>query len=333
MRMVQSPCILMICMLVVTAAAGQQISAPTPQTAAITGTVTDVNDAIIPRAAVVLNGPVPSDPRTIMANDKGFFQFSNLDPGRPYRVTVSARGFADWTSPAVILKPGQFLDLTNIRLQVATSMTTVTAISAEQLATEQVKVEEKQRVFGVIPNFYVTYGPNAVPLTTKLKFHLALRALVDPVTFIGFGLNAAFYQAAGFPDYVQGAKGYGQRLGATFAGGYTNIMVGDAILPSLLHQDPRYFYQGTGTKKSRVLHAISSPFITRGDDGRREINYSNIGGDLASGAISNAYYPETNRGAELLLKSTLIGAGGRMANALLQEFVLRKYTSHAKNRP
>ena len=83
-------------------------------------------------------------------------------------------------------------------------------------------------------------------------------------------MNAAIYQAAGYPSYGQGVAGYGKRLGATFAGGYSNILLGDAVLPSLLHQDPRYFYQGTGTTKSRLLHAMSTPFIARGDDGRDE---------------------------------------------------------------
>ena len=128
-------------------------------------------------------------------------------------------------------------------------------------------------------------------------------------------------------SYRQGAKGYGKRLGATFAGGYTNILVGDAILPSLLHQDTRYFYQGTGTTKSRLVHALASPFVIRGDDGHREINWSALGGDLASGAIANAYYPEKDRGAKLVLSSALIGVGGRAANAVVQEFVLHKFTS------
>ena len=126
----------------------------------------------------------------------------------------------------------------------------------EQVAAEQVKVEEKQRVFGVVPNFYVTYEHDAAPLTPKLKFQLAMKALTDPVTISGFGLNAAIYQAADYPSYRQGAAGYGQRLGATFAGGYTKILLGDALLPSLFHQDPRYFYQGTGTARSRFA---SSP--------------------------------------------------------------------------
>lgn len=125
------------------------------------------------------------------------------------------------------------------------------------MALQQVKVEEQQRIIGFIPNFYVTYDKQAVPLTPKLKFYLAMKVLTDPVTIAGYGLNAAFYQMGGYPSYRQGAIGYGQRLGATFAGDYTNAIVGNAVLPSLLHQNVRYFYQGTGTTKSRLLHALS----------------------------------------------------------------------------
>ena len=165
----------------------------------------------------------------------------------------------------------------------------------------------------------MTYEQNPAPLTPKLKFQIAIKSLTDPVTIAGFGLNAAIYQAADYPSYRQGAAGYGQRLGATFAGGYTKVLLGDAVFASLLHQDPRYFYQGTGTTKS--------PFITRGDDGSREINYSNILGDLASGAIANAYYPSQDRGAGLVVRSALVGIGGRMALGIVQEFVLHKWTS------
>jgi hypothetical protein len=107
-------------------------------------------------------------------------------------------------------------------------------------------------------------------------------------------------------------------------------MVGGAILPSILHQDPRYFYQGTGTTKSRVLHAISYPFICRGDNGHLQPNYSSLGGYLVSGAISNAYYPASNRGAGLVFNTALVDAGASMANGLLQEFVLRRLTPAAK---
>lgn len=330
-RVLRLLCLLMMCLSAISPGNTQEISAPEPQTGTIIGTVMDMNGDPVPDATVVIDGATAADRHTVATNAEGFFALSNINPGIPYHVTVSDRGFANWTSPAVTLNPGQYFELTGIRLNLLTAITTVTAVAAtpEEIATEQVHVEEKQRVAGFIPNFYVTYISHPAPLTAKLKFQLALRALVDPVTTGGFALNSAIYQAVRYPGYVEGAEGYGQRLGSTFAGGYTNVMVGDAILPSLLHQDPRYVYQGIGTRKSRTFHALSSVFITRGDNGRRELNYSNIGGDLASGAIANAYYPDRDRGTGLVLRSALIGTGGRAANALIQEFVLRKFTSHA----
>jgi hypothetical protein len=319
-------------LLALVAANSQQISAPDPQTGTITGTVTDVNGDAVPGATIVLEGPSGGDHSTVVANENGFFQLKNLDPGIPYHIAVTANGFANWTSPDnIILKPGQVLDLPGVNLQIATVVTTVVALSSEQAATEQVKVEETQRVLGVFPNFYVVYDHNAVPLTSKLKFQLALRASVDPVTFLGVGVLAAADQAADTPKYVQGVKGYGERVGATYTDGFTDILIGGAILPSLLHQDPRYFYQGTGTTKSRILHALSSPFICKGDNGRWQPNYSSVGGDLASGAIANLYYPASNRGVRLVFGNALITTGGRMVNGLVQEFFLRKFTHNIKS--
>jgi len=313
-----------------TAAVAQQSSAPDPQTGTIFGTVTDVNGDAVPAATVVLEGPSPSDRRTVTTNENGLFQLNNLNPAIPYHVAVTTNGFAEWTSREIILTPSQVLYLTDVNLQIATVVTTVFAVSSEELAVEQVRAEETQRVLGVIPNFYVVYDHNAAPLTTKLKFKLALRTSVDPVTFFGSAVLAGIDQAADTPSYVQGAKGYGERLGANYADGFSDILIGGAVLPSLLHQDPRYFYQGTGTKKSRILHALSSPFVCKGDNGRWQPNYSSIGGDLASGAISNAYYPPSDRGTGLVFDNALITTGGRMLNGLVQEFVLRKFTRNIK---
>ena len=321
-------------MSITTAAVAQQISAPEPQTGTIIGTVTDVNDGTVPGATVDLAGPSLADHQRVMANDSGFFKLDHLNPGISYRVTVKASEFADWTSPEVILRPGQYMELTGIRLRIAQAVTTVNAVfSTEEIAREQEKVEEKQRVLGVIPNFYVVYDRNAVPLTPKLKFRLALKTSTNPITFLGSAFVAGFGQAAHLHNYGQGAKGFGQRLGANYANGLTDIMIGGAILPSILHQDPRYFYQGTGTKKSRTLHALSTPFICKGDNGRLQPNYSSLGGYLASGAISNAYFPASNRGPGLVLSTALIDVAANMANGLIQEFVLRKLTSSAKNQP
>jgi hypothetical protein len=305
--------------------------APRPQPGIIVGTVVDVNNDPVPGASVVLQGSTLKGPRTAVANDNGFFEFNHLEPGNPYRVTATAPGFADWTSPEVTLKPGQYIILTDTKLYIAKALTTVNVgYSAEQIATEQVKIEEQQRIFGFIPNFYAEYDPNAAPLTTKLKFELAAKVSFDPVTFVGVGVFAAADQAGDRPNYPQSAKGYAERYGTVYADGVTDIMIGGAILPSLLHQDPRYFYQGTGTDKSRALHALTSSFVCKGDNGRWQPNYSTVGGDLAAAALSNAYYPPSNRGVGLFLSNFFIDTGQRAAANLAQEFILRRLTK-AKN--
>jgi hypothetical protein len=305
---------------------------PKPQPGIIVGTAVDVNDDAIPGATVSLESPLVSDSRTLVSNDNGFFEFKDLEPGTAYHLTISAPGFADWTSPEIMLKPGQYVIVKGTKLQVAMALTTVTVgYSPKEVATEQVKLEEQQRIFGFIPNFYVSYDQNAAPLTAKLKFELAAKVSFDPVTFFGVGIAAGAEQAGNHPNYPQGWKGFGERYGAAYTNGFTDIMIGGAILPSLLHQDPRYFYQGTGTTKSRVLHAVMNPFVTRGDNGQRQPNYSTIGGDLASAAISNAYYPESNRGVGLFLGNFLIATGQRAAANLAQEFILRRLTHKGKD--
>jgi hypothetical protein len=298
------------------------------------GTVTALNGNIVPGARVVVEGATPNDRRTASSDEKGFFEFDGLTPGTPYHVTVSAKGFADWKSPAIPLNPGQYFIVKDCNLNIEEVKTTVTVggASSVELATEQLKVEETQRVFGIVPNFYVVYDKNAAPLTAKMKFQLALKTSVDAVTFIGVGIIAGLDQATDRPDYVQGAKGFGQRLGASYADGTSDIMIGGAILPALLHQDPRYYYQGTGTKKSRAFHAMASAFICKGDNGRWEPNYSTVGGDLASSALTMAYYPDSDRSASTVFGSFLIDTGERVAANLAQEFLFRKLTKTKKQK-
>ena len=322
---------LIFCVSVRVVGAAQQISAPEPQTGTIIGTVTDVRNDVVPGATAVLDGPASSDHRTVVTNDNGLFVFKNVKPGVPYHITVSQTGFANWTSPAITLTPNQFLQLTGVKLTIAVAVTTVAVVpNSEQLATRQVEVEEKQRVLGILPSFYAVYDSHPVPLTPKLKFRLAFRTATDPVTFLGTGFLAGMDQAADKFDYQQGAKGYFQRFGARYANLLTNVMVGGAVLPSILQQDPRYYYQGTGTTESRILHALSYPFICRGDNGHLQPNYSSLGGYLASGAISNAYYPESNRGAKLVFSTALADISGTMVNALLAEFLMHRPTRAAR---
>jgi hypothetical protein len=302
------------------------------QPAEVNGTVLDVNGDLIPGATVVLDGAGPADHRTVAANDSAFFQFGGLAPGVTYHLTISANGFENWVSAPITLASGQFFDVVGIKLKLEASVSSVTVYSStEQIAAQQVRLAEQQRVLGFIPNFYVVYdSKNAVPLTTKLKFQMAYRVSIDPVTIVGAGVLAGINQAGDTPAYRQGAIGYAQRFGAVYADGLTDIMFGGAILPSLLHQDPRYFYQGTGTIKSRMLHAMANPFICRGDNGKSQPNYSSIGGDLISSAISNTYYPQANRGASLVFENLALSTGERAVSSIVQEFVLRKLTPSAK---
>jgi hypothetical protein len=325
-------CLIAIELFLHNAISGQELSALTPQPATVVGTVVDVNGGVVPGATVILSRSNPEQHLVTGSDGNGFFQFANVPPAQKWHVIIRMKAFSAWTSGTIGLAPGQYCLLTGVQLHLAMVQYSVAALTPEQVATEEVHAEEKQRVLGVIPNFYVVYDRKPMPMTAKLKFQLAWKALTDPITIAGFVLNASIYQAVHYPDYQEGMTGYGQRLGSTFAGGYANVLVGDALLPSVLHQDPRYFYKGTGTTRSRLLHALSGPVLTYGDDGRRQINFSGIGGDLASGAVAYAYYPSQERDGSLIYKSALIGAGGRIANGLLQEFVLKRLGSHGKRK-
>jgi hypothetical protein len=301
----------------------------TPATGQITGTVVDSSGDIVSGAAVVLQPGGGKDSLKLLSDDNGFFNFKELDPGT-YRVTISAPDFADWTSADLVLSPGQYMLLTDCKLRLQVTTTINVGDRPDEIATEQLHLEEKQRVFGVIPNFYVVYDPDPAPLTTKMKFHLAMKTSTDVVAVLGVGALAGINQAGDRPNYRQGWKGYGERFGAAAGDGFSDILIGGAILPSLLHQDPRYHYQGTGTDKSRMLHAVSSPFVAWGDNGKRQPNYSSIGGDLSSSALSNLYYPPSNRGTGLIFQNFFLTTGERILSSVVQEFVIGKLTARQR---
>jgi hypothetical protein len=308
---------------------GQTIDAPQPQPGTIVGTVTDVNGDPVPNSTVILKNTDGSDNdrQTVMTPQNGYFEFHNVKPGIEYQIQVSAKDFADWNSPSITLQPNQFKIVTGIQMRIPTEVSQVQVrYDPIEVATEQLKAEEQQRIFGFIPNFYTTFEKDPAPLTAKMKFQLALRVSVDPVTAAGVALVSASKQAANSPKYGQGWGPYGERFGAVAADGFSDIMIGGAILPSLLHQDPRYFYQGTGTTGSRLRHAIFSPFVGRSDNGKWGPNYSSMGGDLASGAIANLYYPESNRGARLVFANFAIGTAERIGANIAQEFVIGKFS-------
>src|SRR5262249_54875346 len=146
----------------------------------------------------------------------------------------------------------QIYALPSISLSVAGQTTSIVVRPVEVIAAEQVKAEEKQRVLGIVPNFYVSYVKDAAPLTSKQKLSLSARDAFDWMSFVNVSAGAGIEQATNtFKGYGQGAAGYGKRWGALFAVVRSNDFLSHYAFASLFHQDPRYFYQGSGSKKSR----------------------------------------------------------------------------------
>jgi carboxypeptidase family protein len=303
--------------------------APEPQMAGtISGMVVDRTGAIVVGARVRLTRE--NQTLEAVSDGDGRFSFADIAPG-PFELTTSSEGFAT-NRYSGTLQSGENCVVAPIALVVAAASTEVqVALSPTEVAEAEIKDEEKQRILGFVPNFYVTYDPAAAPLRPKQKFELAWKATIDPVNFGLNGVVAGIEQASDdFSGYGQGAQGYAKRYGAGYADLVTSTFIGGAVLPSLFKQDPRYFYKGTGTKKSRVFYAIAMSVICKGDNGHWQANYSAIMGGLAAGGLSNLYYPDTDRnGVAFAFENALIGIGTTAAANLLQEFVIRKLTPHA----
>jgi hypothetical protein len=318
-----------------TAAAGArqtepQVSAQQQPSRRISGRIVDQTGVGIVGARIRLSGEDHLQNQEVLSGDDGLFAFANAAPGS-FHLTITAAGFAPQEFSGDLSATESFA-VPQIILAVAGVTTEVHVVPPSQveIAREQIKEEEKQRALGIIPNFYVTYIPDAAPLSPKQKFELAWKSMVDPVTFGLTGAIAGLQQAQNdFSGYGQGAQGYARRYGAAYGDMVTSTLIGSAILPSVLKQDPRYFYKGTGSKRSRLLYAIANSVICKGDNGHWQANYSGIIGGLAAGGISNLYYPAKDReGAELTFENALIGIGATAAANVLQEFVIRRFTSN-----
>jgi Carboxypeptidase regulatory-like domain len=306
----------------------QQSSVP-QDPGTIRGTVLDTTGAPVAGARVKLLREGSLTTQESVSDEEGQFRFVDIPPG-PFQITMTAEGFKTNQFTGT-LGAGQNYLVPAMALFVAGGSTEVqVSMTRTEIAEAEIRDEEKQRVLGVVPNFYVTYNPAAVPLTVKQKFELAWKATIDPVNFGLNGATAGIEQATdAFSGYGQGAQGYAKRYGASYADLVTGTFIGSAVLPALLKQDPRYFYKGTGTRKSRVLYALANAVICKGDNGRWQPNYSAILGGIAAGGLSNLYYPSSDRGAGLVFENALIGVGTTAAANILQEFVIRKLTPHA----
>jgi hypothetical protein len=150
------------------------------------------------------------------------------------------------------------------------------------------------RLFFTLPNFLTLENAGKVPpLTSKQKFAVVTRGSFDYVQYPWYAFLSGISQAQDSePGYGQGWEGYGKRFGAALADGTIENFLTGAILPSVLHQDPRYFQSGHGSFTHRSFYALSRNLITREDSGKNEFNYSEVVGGAMSAAISTySYHP------------------------------------------
>ena len=294
---------------------------PTPQS--LEGEVMDPSGAVLVEARVSLTR-VGMLPRESLTDASGAFRFGGLEPGA-YQVTIARAGFRSRTLDVKIAASQQYV-LPTVMLAIAADTQVNVVDSQYAIAEQEIRAEEHQRVLGIIPNFGVSYVWHAAPLTAGQKFRLAWRSEIDPVSFLGAAVGAGYEQAQNYrAGYGQGAQGFAKRFGATYTDGFNGAMLGGFILPTILRQDPRYYYMGKehGTVRHRALYAISTVVITRGDNGKWQPNYSNVLGNLSSGAISNLYYPASDRGAALTVENALLGTISGAIGSLVQEFLIK----------
>jgi len=302
---------------------------PSPErSASVAGTVLDVSGAAIPGANVSLLHGDGTQLLTMVSEANGEFNFTKI-PAGSYLVTVNAYGFAPFASTEFAVAGRQDYEVPDVSLSIAPANMEVTVRPTDLIAAEQIRAEEKQRLVGVIPNFYTSYIHDAAPLNWKQKFSLAARSAFDPVVYLGVGFGAGIEQATNaYPGYGQGAAGYRKRYAATFVDGRSSDFLTNALFPTLFHQDPRYYYQGSGSFKSRLLHAVSSVFAARSDTGRTVPNSSYLLGDLSAAALSTLYYPQANRGANLVFTNAAVGLAGRVGMNLFREFLSKRLTTN-----
>lgn len=309
----------------------------TQNTGTVAGTVLDTNNDVIQGARVVLIDRAGAE-RAMDSGPNGQFSFSALDPGS-YKITVTGNGMKSFASPWFTLRPGEIRIVPQVVLPVAAAVASITVNGNrleinQELADQQVQIAEEQRVWGVFPNFYSSYDWNAPPMGPKQKFRLAFRSMMDPMAFAGAAGLAGFEQFYNiFPGYGGGIQGYFKRYGAAYTNDFSSRMLAGGVFATLFHQDPRYFYKGTGSVQSRALYAISCAYVARGDDGRTRPNYAHILGVFAAAALSNLYYPKESRGLQLTLVNGAVETAGNSGTDLVREFILKGITTHAGGKP
>lgn len=313
-----------------------QATSTSAATGTVQGNVTDKSGALVPYASVILLAPHDSSthPTSLetartLTDSNGAFTLSGVPVGS-FRIAIAAVGMLAKEVDGTLL-PGQTLQLPTVQLRIASDTEVNVTFTQKELAQAEMQVEEKQRVLGFVPNFGVAYDWNAPPMTTAQKYNVAFKSVFDPVSLLFTAAAAGIQQATNrYSGFGSGPAAYGKRFGAALATGTTSNFLNNAVLPQIFHQDPRYFWKGTGTRRQRLLYALSTSFRCRSDrDGHWMVNYSNILSGYAAGALSNLYYPAVNRnGAGLTIANGSLALAGSAINAVVEEFLSRRFTPH-----
>jgi hypothetical protein len=180
---------------------------------------------------------------------------------------------------------------------------------------------ESKRILGIFPNYRTSPSLQSYqPLTIGEKFKVASEDALDPGTIELAVIFGAYSQGTnGNRAFGQGAAGFGRYVGAA----YGDLVIGDymteAVFPTLLREDPRYFRRGVGSKWSRLGYAMGQIFWTHTDAGGTQFNYSEIAGNSAAVAISQTYYKDNRTAADAGSKLGM-QVGADMVGNILKEF-------------
>lgn len=220
----------------------------------------------------------------------------------------------------------------------------LTGAEKRKAAEEELQRELHQRLGGIVPNFNAVIDGSNVPLTPGQKMRASFRSAIDPYQFGLAFITSGYGQATDSHSsidpngthhgYSQGWGGFGERYGANFVDQFNGTIIGNGILPALLHQDARYFRMGTGSFKTRFFYSLGTTLRCKSDKGNWQPNYSNVVGNIISGGISNLYYPKADRGFELTLEQGFQVTAEGSIGALLIEFypdIRRHFSKHPSN--
>jgi hypothetical protein len=210
----------------------------------------------------------------------------------------------------------------------------------QEKTEEQRKIEREEqsrKILGIVPQYNVTSLKTALPLTPSEKFHLFVKSSFTPFEFAAVGFQAGLSQASDqFPQYGQGAEGYGKRYGAAFADQISSGFFSNYAYPVIFREDPRYFRSGEGSIAHRTVYSITHELIGQRDGGRTTFSFSNVLGAFTSGAISNVYYPSNERSfGDTMSRSAIAlayGAAGNLASEFWPDVHDKWLTKHKKTK-